>query len=73
MRKLAENTLLALVFVYQKLCSPFMPAACRYLPTCSEYAREAVMRHGACTGAWLTLKRLARCHPWGGSGHDPVP
>lgn len=62
-----------LVRVYQYGISPFTPASCRFLPTCSEYAREAVQRHGACAGGWLALKRVARCHPWGGSGHDPVP
>ncbi|MFZ4540275.1 MAG: membrane protein insertion efficiency factor YidD [Rickettsiales bacterium] len=50
-----------------------MPPACRFNPTCSHYAAEAITRHGACVGAWLTLKRLARCHPWGGAGDDPVP
>jgi hypothetical protein len=58
---------------YQLLVSPFMPPACRFLPTCSEYAVEAIQRHGAGRGAILTLLRLARCHPWGGSGYDPVP
>jgi uncharacterized protein len=58
---------------YQLLVSPFLPPACRFLPTCSEYAVEAIQRHGAGHGAILTLLRLARCHPWGGSGYDPVP
>jgi len=58
---------------YQLLVSPLLPAACRYLPTCSEYAQEAIERHGAVAGCWLALRRLARCHPWGGSGYDPVP
>jgi len=58
---------------YQLLVSPLLPPACRFLPTCSEYASEAVERHGACRGGILALRRLARCHPWGGSGYDPVP
>jgi putative membrane protein insertion efficiency factor len=49
------------------------PTGCRYLPTCSEYAVEALERHGVATGTWLTVKRLSRCTPWGGHGIDPVP
>lgn len=58
---------------YQVGISPFLPAACRYTPTCSEYAAQAIQRHGAVRGGWLATRRLLRCHPWGGSGHDPVP
>jgi uncharacterized protein len=58
---------------YQWVISPFLPAACRYQPTCSAYAVEAVSRHGVFAGGWLALRRLLRCHPWGGSGFDPVP
>jgi uncharacterized protein len=65
--------LCGLIRAYQLLISPVLPPACRYLPTCSAYAAEAVERYGALTGTWLALKRLARCHPWGGSGYDPVP
>ncbi len=58
---------------YQLLVSPLLPPACRFLPTCSEYAAEAIERHGAWRGIILASLRLARCHPWGGSGYDPVP
>ena len=53
--------------------SPLLAPSCRHLPTCSEYALEALRRHGALRGGWLAARRLARCHPWGGAGFDPVP
>ena len=62
-----------LIRSYQLLVSPMLGPSCRYLPTCSDYAAEAIERHGAVAGTWLALRRLARCHPWGGSGYDPVP
>lgn len=65
--------LLVLIRGYQILISPLLPPSCRYLPSCSEYARQAVRRHGPLMGAWLAVRRLARCHPWGGFGYDPVP
>ncbi|MBM3912237.1 MAG: membrane protein insertion efficiency factor YidD [Bacteroidetes bacterium] len=65
--------LMALVRLYRSMLSPYLPPSCRYNPTCSAYALEALQRHGAWRGSWLTLRRLARCHPWGGHGHDPVP
>ncbi|MFO1105290.1 MAG: membrane protein insertion efficiency factor YidD [Amaricoccus sp.] len=58
---------------YRLLLSPWLGAHCRFQPTCSAYALEALDRHGAWRGTWLTLRRLRRCHPWGGSGFDPVP
>jgi uncharacterized protein len=58
---------------YQVLVSPVLPPSCRFLPSCSEYAAEAIARHGALRGMGLALRRLGRCHPWGGSGFDPVP
>lgn len=73
MRRVVKTLLLGLIRLYQYGISPFTPPACRFSPSCSEYAREAIERHGACKGGWLTLKRLARCHPFGGSGYDPVP
>ena len=63
----------ALVKFYQLCISPFTPPSCRFTPTCSQYALEALRKYGPLKGLWLTLRRLARCHPWGGSGYDPVP
>ncbi|MDA9804204.1 membrane protein insertion efficiency factor YidD [Flavobacteriaceae bacterium] len=58
---------------YQKLISPLIPATCRYDPTCSHYAIKALKIHGLLKGGWLAIKRIGSCHPWGGSGFDPVP
>ena len=65
--------LLGLVWLYRYVISPLIGANCRYQPTCSAYAEEALRKHGAFRGTWLTIKRVSRCHPWGGSGYDPVP
>jgi putative membrane protein insertion efficiency factor len=65
--------LLALILVYQNTIGPALPRSCRYEPSCSRYAYQAIAKHGAARGAWLALKRLLRCQPWGGSGYDPVP
>ena len=65
--------LLLPIVVYQRVISPFTPPACRFTPTCSEYARQALIKHGPVKGLWLAFKRIMRCHPWGGSGYDPVP
>lgn len=62
-----------LVIFYRGAISPHFPATCRYTPTCSQYALEALRKYGAVKGLWLTIKRIGRCHPWGGSGYDPVP
>ena len=64
---------LKLVRVYQLVVSPLLGGHCRHLPTCSEYAREAIERFGLIHGGWLTVRRLGRCHPWGTAGYDPVP
>ena len=68
-----QRLLLLLVRFYQYAISPMLPPRCRYTPTCSQYAVEALQKHGALQGGWLAAKRIGRCHPWGGSGHDPVP
>ncbi len=67
------TALLVLIRTYQLTLSAFTGRSCRFLPTCSDYAAEAVRRHGALQGGWLAFRRIARCHPWGGSGFDPVP
>lgn len=61
------------VYAYRACISPILPPTCRYTPTCSAYMVEAVMKYGIFRGGWLGIKRLLRCHPWGGSGYDPVP
>jgi putative membrane protein insertion efficiency factor len=71
--KLLAWPLLALVWLYRLLISPWLGANCRFEPTCSRYAIEALREHGAFRGTWLAAKRIGRCHPWGGSGYDPVP
>lgn len=71
--RLLSWLLLALIRGYQLLISPFFPPSCRYFPTCSDYARQAVAAHGPLKGAYLALLRVLRCHPWGGLGYDPVP
>ncbi|MBP2231414.1 putative membrane protein insertion efficiency factor [Azospirillum agricola] len=67
------HALRALVYLYRWTLSPFIGMHCRFQPTCSRYSIEALEKHGAIRGGWLTLRRIARCHPWGGSGYDPVP
>lgn len=70
---IAARVLVAFVRGYQYLLSPWWGRQCRFTPTCSQYAIEALQRHGAARGALLALKRVLRCHPWGGGGFDPVP
>jgi len=65
--------LIGLVKFYQYSISPLTPASCRYTPTCSQYALEALQKYGVLKGGWLAIKRILRCHPWGGHGYDPVP
>lgn len=61
------------IHFYRYCISPMLPASCRFTPTCSQYALEALRKHGPIKGLWLTIRRISRCHPWGGSGYDPVP
>ena len=68
-----SRIVLALIRFYQLAIRPWLPPRCRYQPTCSQYAIEAVQKHGALKGGWLALRRIGRCHPWGSSGYDPVP
>ena len=68
-----KRVLLAVFRFYQRGISPLFPARCRYIPTCSEYAVEAVEKYGALKGGWLALKRFLRCHPFHEGGYDPVP
>ena len=65
--------LLRLLTMYRLAISPLLGRNCRFFPTCSDYATEALSRHGAARGSWLTLKRITRCHPWHPGGFDPVP
>lgn len=65
--------MLALIAFYRICISPLMPPACRYTPTCSQYAQEAIRKYGPFKGGWLAFKRILRCNPFGGSGYDPVP
>jgi len=62
-----------LIRIYQRILSPILPSSCRYTPTCSQYAIEALNKHGVFKGSWLAIKRIISCNPWGGHGHDPVP
>ena len=72
--KICVTFLLCLPIVFYQTCiSPFTPATCRFTPTCSEYAKQALKKHGPIKGLWLAIWRILRCNPWGGSGYDPVP
>lgn len=73
MKILLTTPLIWLIKGYQKWISPLFPAKCRYQPTCSHYCVEALQKHGFFRGGFLGLKRIFSCHPWGGSGYDPVP
>lgn len=68
-----SHLMLALIWFYRHCISPLTPPTCRYTPTCSEYAVEAIKKYGPLKGGWLAFRRILRCHPFGGSGFDPVP
>ncbi|WP_119461229.1 membrane protein insertion efficiency factor YidD [Rhodospirillaceae bacterium SYSU D60014] len=71
--RLARAACIGCIRAYQILISPVLPPTCRFAPSCSAYAGEAIALHGVMTGLWLATRRILRCHPWGGSGFDPVP
>jgi uncharacterized protein len=70
---IAQRVLLGLVIAYKWILSPLVGGSCRFVPSCSDYARDAIVEHGALKGSWLAARRLARCHPAGAYGLDPVP
>jgi putative membrane protein insertion efficiency factor len=72
-RRAATFIALLPVWFYRACISPLTPASCRFVPSCSEYALTAIQKHGPLKGGWLAMKRIGRCHPWGGQGYDPVP
>ncbi|MGJ5642364.1 membrane protein insertion efficiency factor YidD [Formosa sp. S-31] len=73
MKRILIAPFLFLIKIYQSAISPLFPPSCRYHPTCSQYTKEALIKHGLFKGGWLSIKRIFSCHPWGGSGYDPVP
>jgi putative membrane protein insertion efficiency factor len=73
MKKLLGSFFISLIRIYQGASSPYLMPSCRYTPSCSAYGIEAIRRYGPFRGSWLALKRIGRCHPWGGSGVDNVP
>ncbi len=72
-QKVFTSLLLLPIYFYRLIISPFFPPSCRFTPTCSQYAVESLKKHGPWKGSYLTIKRILRCNPWGGSGYDPVP
>ncbi len=73
LRAVGRALLIPPIRFYKRFISPILPPACRYIPSCSQYAIEAIELHGPVTGSWLATRRICRCHPWGGHGWDPVP
>lgn len=73
LRKVFSFFLLVPIYFYRICISPLTPPSCRFTPTCSAYALEAIKKHGPIKGLYLAVRRILRCHPWGGSGYDPVP
>jgi uncharacterized protein len=73
MRRVGDTAGLAMIRFYQRWISPYIPPSCRFFPSCSEYAAQAVTRYGVFRGGWLAVRRLLRCHPFHPGGYDPVP
>jgi putative membrane protein insertion efficiency factor len=73
MKKLLSHILVGIIKFYQSAISPYLMPGCRYTPTCSHYSMEAIRRHGPFKGTYYAIRRIKSCHPWGGSGYDPVP
>ncbi|MBT6160096.1 membrane protein insertion efficiency factor YidD [Flavobacteriaceae bacterium] len=73
MKRILIYPFVLLIKGYQLFLSPLLPPTCRFQPTCSAYTMEALKKYGLFKGGWLGVKRISRCHPWGGSGHDPIP
>lgn len=73
LRRIAGQAMCLPIVFYQRFISPFTPPSCRFTPSCSEYAKQAIMKHGPLKGLTLAVWRVLRCNPWGGSGYDPVP
>ena len=70
--KIFKNTVISWINLYKYLISPLLGNNCRYLPTCSEYTKESIIKYGVVKGSWLGLKRIVKCHPWGKGGYDPI-
>ena len=73
MKKFFIYPFLTLIRIYQTLISPLLQSTCRFSPTCSEYSKQSLIKHGLIKGSILSIKRILKCHPWGGNGYDPVP
>ena len=73
MKKIFIYPFLILIRIYQSLISPLLPSTCRFSPTCSEYSKQSLIKHGLIKGIILSVKRILKCNPWGGNGYDPVP
>ncbi|MBF11945.1 MAG: membrane protein insertion efficiency factor YidD [Flavobacteriaceae bacterium] len=73
MKKILTIPLILVIKGYQNFISPLLPPTCRYSPTCSQYSIQVLKKYGLLKGGWLSIKRIASCNPWGGSGHDPIP
>ena len=72
-KKMLIKTILWFISMYQLILSPWFGRVCRFNPSCSEYAKQAIIQHGIVKGSYLSMMRIVKCHPWGGSGNDPVP